>query len=58
DIWFHVDKLSSAHVYVRLPDGHDLSIDAIPKEIINECAQLTAENSIKGCKLHSLSICY
>lgn len=21
DIWFHVDKLSSAHVYLRLPPG-------------------------------------
>lgn len=21
DLWFHVDKMSSAHVYLRLPSG-------------------------------------
>ena len=30
DVWFHVDKLSSAHVYLRLPKG--VMWDAIPEE--------------------------
>ncbi|EPS65986.1 hypothetical protein M569_08789 [Genlisea aurea] len=29
DIWFHVDKMSSAHVYLRLPKGQ--TIDDIPE---------------------------
>ena len=24
DVWFHVDKLSSAHVYLRLKEGETL----------------------------------
>ena len=29
DVWFHVSQLSSAHVYLRLPDGVDL--ESIPE---------------------------
>ena len=37
DIWFHVDNLSSAHIYLRMP--HDISsYDEVPKEVIAECA--------------------
>lgn len=43
---FHVDKLSSAHVYLRLPDG--ITIDTIPAEILEECCQLVKQNSIQG----------
>ena len=32
DIWFHVDDLSSAHVYLRLEGLED--IDAVPKELL------------------------
>lgn len=46
DLWFHVDKMSSAHVYLRLPPGD--GIDEIPKEIVEECSQLTKANSIEG----------
>jgi NFACT protein RNA binding domain len=35
---FHVDDLSSAHVYLRLPEGTD--IDAIPAETLEDCCQL------------------
>ncbi|KAI4721353.1 DUF814-domain-containing protein [Aureobasidium sp. EXF-10727] len=46
DVWFHVDNLSSAHVYVRLPDGE--SWEDIPKPLLEDCAQLTKANSIEG----------
>ncbi|WP_459806228.1 NFACT RNA binding domain-containing protein, partial [Herbidospora sp. RD11066] len=38
DVWFHVDKLSSAHVYLRLPKGETL--DDIPSVVLTDCAQL------------------
>eukprot|EP00768_Dysnectes_brevis_P004174 gnl/Dysnectes_brevis/2978_a3669_1501.p1 GENE.gnl/Dysnectes_brevis/2978_a3669_1501~~gnl/Dysnectes_brevis/2978_a3669_1501.p1 ORF type:complete len:221 (+),score=35.95 gnl/Dysnectes_brevis/2978_a3669_1501:28-663(+) len=56
DIWFHVDKHSSAHVYLRLHEGDKLS--KVPAEIIEECAQLTKQNSIEGCKLKNVTIIY
>lgn len=43
---FHVDALSSAHVYVRLPKG--MSIDDIDNETLEDCAQLVKANSIQG----------
>jgi len=43
---FHVDKLSSAHVYVRLPEG--ITWDAMPAALVEDCAQLVKENSIEG----------
>ncbi|CAE7469634.1 Ccdc25 [Symbiodinium natans] len=73
DIWFHVDKLSSAHVYLRLPSGSiDLAgankaeakqrlldaIASVPEEILMEMAQLTKENSIEGCKAAQCDIVY
>ena len=56
DLWFHVDKLSSAHVYLRLPPGDDFS--EVPMAIVHECAQLTKLNSIEGCKQTSVPIVY
>lgn len=74
DIWFHVDKYSSAHVYLRLPIGSvDLTnvkdkeeakkrlVDAVasvPEQIIMEMAQLTKANSIEGCKMSQVDIVY
>lgn len=74
DIWFHVDKYSSAHIYLRLPSGAvDLSqitdkaqakqklqdaIDSVPQQIIDEMCQLTKNNSIEGCKLAECDIVY
>ncbi|KAE8366666.1 hypothetical protein BDV27DRAFT_124939 [Aspergillus caelatus] len=52
DVWFHVDNLSSAHVYLRLRDGE--SWDNIPQPLLEDCAQLTKANSIEGePSLHS-----
>lgn len=43
---FHVDNLSSAHVYLRLRDGE--TWDNIPQKLVDDCAQLTKANSIEG----------
>ncbi|KUF99251.1 hypothetical protein AM588_10011306 [Phytophthora nicotianae] len=39
DIWFHVDDLSSAHVYLRLPLGKT-KVDDVSETCLEECAQL------------------
>ncbi|KAF8400799.1 hypothetical protein HHK36_014101 [Tetracentron sinense] len=46
DIWFHVDKMSSAHVYLRLNKGQ--TIDAISEGLLEDCVQLVKANSIQG----------
>lgn len=56
DVWFHVDKLSSAHVYLRLKPGQTL--DDIPSTIIDDCAQLVKANSIQGNKVNNLDVVY
>ncbi|KAL9065462.1 MAG: hypothetical protein Q9161_008223 [Pseudevernia consocians] len=43
---FHADNLSSAHIYLRLTP--EQTWDALPKELVEECAQLTKANSIEG----------
>merc|ERR1712127_175841 len=74
DIWFHVDKLSSAHVYLRLPTGAmDLSqikekaqaqqklkeaLDSVPDQIVQEMCQLVKANSIEGCKASQVDVVY
>ncbi|KAJ6131018.1 hypothetical protein N7523_001478 [Penicillium sp. IBT 18751x] len=60
DVWvgflFHVDNLSSAHVYVRLRDGE--TWDNIPQPLLDDCAQLTKANSIEGNKKDNITIIY
>ncbi|KAF8667006.1 hypothetical protein HU200_053177 [Digitaria exilis] len=46
DIWFHVDKMSSAHVYVRLNKGQ--TMDDMSEGLLEDCAQLVKANSIQG----------
>ncbi|KAJ7051792.1 cytoplasmic protein [Mycena amicta] len=58
DIWFHVDKLSSAHVYLRLPEDGSMTWDAIPAPLLTDCAQLVKANSIEGNKKDNLTIIY
>lgn len=43
---FHVDAHSSAHVYLRLPEG--MGIDDIPADTLEDAAQITKANSIQG----------
>ncbi|CAF1247371.1 unnamed protein product [Adineta ricciae] len=56
DVWFHVSKLSSAHVYLRLHKGQ--TVDDIPAEALQDCCQLVKANSIEGCKLNKVDIVY
>jgi hypothetical protein len=56
DVWFHVDKHSSAHVYVRLkPDQDIATLDPL---IVEDLAQLTKENSIQGKKEPLVKVIY
>jgi len=56
DIWFHVDKFSSAHVYLRLPP--EINIKTIPNQVLQECLQLVRDGSKDGRKQEKVSICY
>ena len=57
DVWFHVDDLSSAHVYLRLKEEF-VSFDQIPPEAVEKCAQLTKANSIEGSKKAQVDVVY
>jgi len=56
DVWFHVDNLSSAHIYLRLNEGDEW--DAIPERLLTDCAQLTKANSIEGNKKDNVTVIY
>jgi hypothetical protein len=56
DIWFHVDDLSSAHVYLRRPTGE--KIEDVNPEVIAEMCQLVKNNSIEGSKASRVDIIY
>ena len=63
DVWFHVDNLSSAHVYLRRPAASSpsqapMSISDIPKNVIVEMCQLVKANSIEGSKAESVDVIY
>ncbi|XP_076670093.1 coiled-coil domain-containing protein 25 [Andrena cerasifolii] len=56
DVWFHVDKYSSAHVYLRLRLGQ--TIDDIPTIVLEDAAQLVKANSIEGNKVNDVDVMY
>ena len=73
DVWFHVEGISSAHVYFRLdcfsssvkavnPQVRNLlgkiPIDDLPIESVEDMCQIVKHNSIKGCKMASCKIVY
>ena len=41
-----MDKLSSAHIYLRMNEGD--SWENIAEDLVIDCAQLTKANSIEG----------
>ena len=53
---FHVDDLSSAHVYLRLKK--DQRLEDVSDKTVMECAQLVKANSIEGCKLKEVHVVY
>lgn len=64
DVWFHVDDLSSAHVYLRLPRGplraqfrSTGTLEHLPS-VLKECCALVKANSIEGSKKHQVSVVY
>jgi NFACT protein RNA binding domain len=56
DVWFHVDDLSSAHVYLRLKPN--MTLDDITEDLLLDCASLVKANSIEGCKKSSVYVVY
>jgi len=63
DVWFHVDNLSSAHVYLRMKsnnntdndsNSNNMTIDDLHEELIIDCATLVKANSIAGCKVRTV----
>jgi hypothetical protein len=66
DIWFHVDSLSSAHVYFRIKNLHSnlkipidgIPIDDLPVDTIYDMMQICKNNSIQGSKLASCKMVY
>jgi hypothetical protein len=56
DVWFHVDDLSSAHVYLRMKPG--MTLDNISDDLLLDCASLVKANSIQGCKKSSVYVVY
>lgn len=55
-MWFHVDDLSSAHVYLRMKPG--MTLDDLTDELLTDCASLVKANSIAGCKQNSVYVVY
>ncbi|PTB66130.1 DUF814-domain-containing protein [Trichoderma citrinoviride] len=53
---FHVDKLSSAHIYLRMQPGQ--TWDNLPEPLVMDLAQLTKANSIEGNKKDNVTIIY
>jgi hypothetical protein len=56
DVWFHVDDLSSAHVYCRMQPG--MTLDDMPEDLLLDCASLVKASSIQGCKKSSVYVVY
>jgi len=56
DVWFHVDDLSSAHVYLRLKKGQ--TPKDIPPDVLEDCAQIVKANSIQGSKQDNVTVIY
>ncbi|WFD23440.1 hypothetical protein MEQU1_002130 [Malassezia equina] len=49
-------ELSSAHVYLRMPEG--MAWTAIPDALLEDCSQLVKANSIEGNKKNNITIIY
>jgi len=56
DVWFHVSKLSSAHVYLRLHPNE--TMEDIPQAVLDDCAQLVKANSIQGNNQNNIEVVY
>ena len=55
-VFFHVDNLPSAHVYLQLEDGEGLR--DLPHALLHDAAQLCKANSSQGNKLANVVVMY
>lgn len=51
-MWYHVDKFSSPHAYVKLHEGET----TVPRKLINICCQICRDGSIEGTKLPAVDV--
>lgn len=61
NIWFHVDKHSSAHLYIQLSaeeQNQKFEDLKLSQDLLEQVGQLTKANSIKANKLNNISIIY
>lgn len=61
NLWFHVDKVSSAHLYLELNDEQQrrpFDKLQIPQQVMDTIGHLTKSNSIKGNKMNNVVIIY
>lgn len=61
NLWFHVDKFSSAHLYIQMsPELQevDFQLLELPEDLLTQIGQLTKANSIKANKLNNITIIY
>lgn len=56
DVWFHVDDLSSAHVYLRQKPTDSKRLDDLDPQLVLQCASLVKANSIAGCKVRPTAL--
>ncbi|CAM9692454.1 unnamed protein product, partial [Phaeothamnion confervicola] len=56
DVWFHVDDLSSAHVYLRM--RRDEKFKELDPSLVADCCHLVKANSIEGCKKPHVDVVY
>ncbi|CCK70478.1 Jlp2p KNAG_0E02170 [Huiozyma naganishii CBS 8797] len=54
-IWFHVDKYSSGHVYLKLQNDKQ-TLGDVPRAVVSDCLQLCKSESIQGNKLDQCTI--
>lgn len=61
NLWFHVDKHSSAHLYLKLDaeqQGQKFEDLHLDEGLLTQIGQLTKANSIKANKLNNITIIY
>ncbi|KAL3232521.1 Protein JLP2 [Nakaseomyces bracarensis] len=56
-MWFHADKYSSGHVYLKM-NTEEKGLEDVPSEVVNDCLQLCKSESIQGNKLPQCTILY
>ncbi|KAK8376032.1 hypothetical protein O3P69_008622 [Scylla paramamosain] len=55
-VFFHVDDLPSAHVYLQLEPGQ--GVRDVPRALLHDAAQLCKANSAQGNKLANVAVLY